>query len=107
MEKTAHKRGPELNRRQLLATGGAMLAGLGSLGCQGGRGPAGGMGEQPNLPEPNEALFLTQAELDTLVALTEVFIPEDLDPGAPTAECARAINLLLSAFSFDPPRIFA
>jgi hypothetical protein len=54
--------------------------------------------------------FLTARELDTLRAVTARLIPgppEDPDPGALEAHCAEAIDLLLGAFSVDPPLIHA
>jgi hypothetical protein len=54
--------------------------------------------------------FLTAAELDTLRAVTGRLLPgqpDDPDPGAIEAGCAEAIDLLLAAFSFDPPLIHA
>ena len=54
--------------------------------------------------------FLDAHELDTLRALTGRFLPgppEDADPGAIEAGAAEAIDLLLAAFSFDPPIIHA
>lgn len=43
----------------------------------------------------------------TLNALVEQLIPTDASPGGKAAGCADAIQYLLSAFSFDPPMIFA
>jgi hypothetical protein len=54
--------------------------------------------------------FLSAAEMTTLRAVTARLIPgppEDPDPGALEAGCAEAIDLLLAAFSFDPPLIHA
>jgi hypothetical protein len=54
--------------------------------------------------------FLTAHELDTLRAVTGRLIPgppDDPDPGAIEAGCAEAIDLLLGAFTFDPPLIHA
>lgn len=54
--------------------------------------------------------FLTTHELDTLRAITAHLLPgppADPDPGAVEAGCAEAIDLLLAAFSFDPPLIHA
>lgn len=54
--------------------------------------------------------FLTAAELDTLRAVTARFLPgppEDADPGAVEAGCAEAIDMLLGAFTFNPPLIHA
>lgn len=60
--------------------------------------------------DPDGPSFLTPEELQTLRALVDRFIPgppEDPDPGALQAGCAEAIDALLAAFEFDPPRIFA
>jgi gluconate 2-dehydrogenase subunit 3-like protein len=54
--------------------------------------------------------FLTARELDTLRAVCDQLVPgppHDPDPGAVQAGCAEAIDLLLAAFSFDPPLIHA
>lgn len=62
-------------------------------------------------PGPGQAgRFLTAHELDTLRAVTGRLIPgppDDPDPGAIEAGCAEAIDLLLGAFTFDPPLIHA
>jgi hypothetical protein len=63
------------------------------------------------IPAPGEAgHFLTAHELTTLRALCEQLLPgppHDSDPGALEAGCPEAIDLLLAAFSFDPPLIHA
>ena len=54
--------------------------------------------------------FLTAHELDTLRAVTGRLIPgppDDPDPGAIEAGCAEAIDMLLGAFTFEPPLIHA
>jgi Gluconate 2-dehydrogenase subunit 3 len=54
--------------------------------------------------------FLAAHELDTLRAVTSRFVPgppEDPDPGALEAGAAEAIDMLLGAFTFDPPLIHA
>ncbi len=96
---------PELTRRRVLQVGGAVVVGFGGFGCQGGRVQVTDPVEQT--PVDGAALYLDAAEVSTLEALTDVFIPADVDAGAVVAQCARAINLLLSAFAFDPPLIFA
>jgi hypothetical protein len=62
-------------------------------------------------PGPGQAgRFLTAHELATLRAVTGRLIPgppDDPDPGAVEAGCAEAIDMLLAAFSFDPPLIHA
>ena len=57
-----------------------------------------------------DVYFLTADELDTLRAITARLLPGppgDSDPGALEAGCAEAIDMLLAAFSFDPPLIHA
>ena len=63
--------------------------------------------------------FLDAHQLDTLRAVTYRFIPGPLDqpgplnsppetdPGAREGHCAEAVDILLNAFSFDPPMIHA
>src|SRR6266404_3905662 len=62
-------------------------------------------------PGPGQAgRFLTAHELDTLRAVTARFVPgppDDPDPGALEAGVAEAIDMLLGAFTFDPPLIHA
>lgn len=57
--------------------------------------------------EPGRRAFLTEDELHTLRALVDVFIPADGDGGAVEGRCAEAIDALLGAFTFSPPRIYA
>jgi hypothetical protein len=60
--------------------------------------------------EQDAPAFLTPEELETLRAVVARFVPgppEDPDPGALEAGCAEAIDALLGAFEFDPPRIYA
>jgi len=62
-------------------------------------------------PGPGEdGRFLNAHELDTLRAVTARFVPgppDDPDPGALEAGVAEAIDMLLGAFTFDPPLIHA
>lgn len=54
--------------------------------------------------------FLAPHELETLRAVCDQLVPgppHDPDPGAVQAGCPEAIDLLLAAFSFDPPLIHA
>jgi hypothetical protein len=54
--------------------------------------------------------FLSAHELDTLRSVTGRLLPgppEDHDPGAVEAGAAEAIDMLLGAFTFDPPLIHA
>lgn len=111
--------GSGLSRRELLKKGGTLGGGLATVtlfgGCSdsgGGGGSSTGQVAIPRSPQrmPNTSLFLNETELTALNALCDRFIPgapEDPDPGAVEAGCADAINLLLSAFIFDPPLIFA
>src|SRR2546427_4175413 len=62
----------------------------------------------PGLAESGR--FLDAHELDTLRAVTARFVPgppDDPDPGALEAGVAEAIDLLLAAFTLDPPLIHA
>src|SRR5438445_2292357 len=62
----------------------------------------------PGAGEPG--VFLDAHELDTLRAVTARFIPgppDDPDPGAIEAGVAEAIDMMLGAFTFDPPLIHA
>jgi hypothetical protein len=57
-----------------------------------------------------EPRFLTSGELGTLRAITARLLPgppEDPDPGAVQAHCAEAIDMVLGAFTFDPPLLFS
>ena len=60
--------------------------------------------------QSGDGYFLNAHELDTLRAITAHLLPgppDDPDPGALEAGCAEAIDMLLAAFSFDPPLIHA
>lgn len=91
-----------VSRRGLLAGGAAGFAVLASV-----------VPGAPALGVPtgrDRARFLTVAELATLTALVDRFVPgqpEDTVPGAVAAGCPEAIDALLGAFATDPPRIFA
>lgn len=54
-----------------------------------------------------DARFLSDAELTTLRAAVDAFVPADADPGALAAGCAEGIDALLGAFRTKPPRIYA
>jgi len=59
---------------------------------------------------PEATYFLTSHELETLRAVAAHLLPgppDDPDPGATEAGCPEAIDLLLAAFTFDPPLIHA
>jgi hypothetical protein len=65
---------------------------------------------RPALPPGAAGRFLTARELDTLRAVCRRLIPgppDDPDPGAAEAGVAEAIDLLLGAFSLEPPLIHA
>lgn len=58
-------------------------------------------------PQQIAPLFLDEQELATLTALLDQLIPNTISPGASDVGCAQYIQRLLSAFSFEPPLIFA
>lgn len=96
--------GPRLSRRAVLRGGGLLGVALFAPALRGRGG-----GAIAVAAEAGEG-FLTEAELTTLRALVDRFIPgppEDPDPGAVEAGCAEAIDALLAAFAVDPPRIYA
>lgn len=93
---------PPLTRRALLR--GGLVAGVALLV------PLGGTGPGVALAVEGSPRFLTEAELATLRAVVDRFVPgvpEDVDEGAVAAGCAEAIDALLAAFTTDPPRIYA
>jgi hypothetical protein len=57
--------------------------------------------------QPGQRAFLTDEELRQLRALVDVFVPSDTDGGAIEGEVAEAVDNLLGAFRFKPPRIYA
>src|SRR5438046_4017415 len=97
-----------------------MPAGVGRRALLGAAGARGALALVParrlqalaaRAPGPGQAgRFLTAHELDTLRAVTARFVPgppDDPDPGALEAGVAEAIDLLLAAFTLDPPLIHA
>ena len=52
-------------------------------------------------------VFFTPEEYAVVVAACERLIPADEQPGATDAGVADYIDILLGAFSFEPPRIWA
>ncbi len=97
--------GPRLSRRALLRGGGILGVALFAPALR-----AGHLGGGIAVAAEAGQGFLTEAELATLRALVDRFIPgppEDPDPGAVEAGCAEAIDALLAAFAVDPPRIYA
>ncbi|MEQ1438530.1 gluconate 2-dehydrogenase subunit 3 family protein [Fontimonas sp. SYSU GA230001] len=96
-----------ISRRALLKQGGAVAV-LGLTGCGRSAPVDGGARPRPgDGPGQTPELYLSEAELKALDALVDRFVPEDADAGAVAAGCAHGINQLLSAFAYDPPRIFA
>lgn len=96
--------GRGLTRRAVLRDGsGVALALLAA-------GPVSALGSVAVPVRSGGPAFLTEAELETLRAVVDRFIPgkpEDPDDGAVAAGCAEAIDALLGAFRVDPPRIYA
>lgn len=90
---------PTTRREALQAAGGLTVAVL--------AGSALGEGGVAVAVEPGRAAFLAEAELRTLRAAVDVFVPPDEDAGAVQAGCAEAIDALLGAFTVSPPRIYA
>lgn len=95
---------PSLSRRSFLRAGGA----LGLLALL---PPARVEAFLAAPPKPGQrGHFLNAHELDTLRAVVARLVPgppEDPDPGALDAGAAEAIDLLLGAFTVDPPMIHA
>ncbi len=93
-----------LTRRALLRDGSAITVAVLAAG------PVSALGNVAVPVRSGSPAFLTEAELETMRALVDRFIPgkpEDLDDGAVVAGCAEAIDALLGAFRIDPPRIYA
>ena len=94
-----------LTRRALLRDGGVLTL---AVFVARDASALGGIGVE--LPAAGQRAFLTEAELGTLRAAVDRFVPgrpEDIDDGAVAAGCAEAIDALLGAFTTDPPRIYA
>ena len=93
---------PGITRRTALKQGGELA--LAVFAAQG------SLAEIAVAVGPGTATFLEPAELETLRALVDRFVPgkpEDSADGAVAAGCAEAIDALLGAFEVDPPRIYA
>ena len=93
-----------ITRRVVLRDGTALAVAVLAAGA------SGSFGGVAVAVTPGRAQFLTQAELNTLRGLVDVFIPGrpyDADHGALAAGCADAIDALLGAFRVKPPRIYA
>ncbi len=103
----------QYSRREVLKQAAALSGGLATVTVFGGcaDGNSGKVAiTRPPRNNANGELFLNETELKALNAVCDRFVPgapEDPSPGAVDAGCADAINLLLSAFAFDPPMIFA
>ena len=92
-----------ITRRALLRDGSAVAVAMLVAGPLGGGRPVA-------VAVAAEPAFLTAEELRRLRALVDVFVPGrpiDSDDGALVAGCAEAIDALLGAFTFKPPRIYA
>ncbi len=69
--------------------------------------PASALGDVAVAVDRRRRSFLSASEIKTLRGLVDRFIPEDGVGGALAGGCAEAIDALLGAFEFDPPRIYA
>ena len=87
-------------RRELLRDAGTVSVAVWGAGLIGGDSVAVAI-------KPGERAFLTDGELEQLRALVDVFIPTDTDGGAIEGHVPEAIDNLLGAFRFKPPRIYA
>lgn len=96
-------RSPKLSRRAFIATATTTTSAL-IASCGGSSSET--LGQRPAASVKGQ--FLTPSEMQTLEAVVDRFVPsEDGQPGAVAAGCHEYINLLLSAFFFSPPRVFA
>ena len=96
--------GEGITRRAVLRDGAAVTFAVLAAG------PAGALGDVTVALASSGPAFLDDAEMQTLRALVDRFVPgppEDPDPGAVDAGCAEAIDALLGAFAVTPPRIYA
>jgi hypothetical protein len=96
-----------LTRRELLhRTGLVAIASFAPVGCGDSSAPAVTVPVPPG--EPLSPPFLTETEMRTLRAFVDRLIPpDDGTIGGDEVGCADAISALLSAFSVDPPHIYA
>jgi hypothetical protein len=69
--------------------------------------PASALGDVAVAVDRRRRSFLSAREMVALRGLVDRFIPADGHGGAVAAGCAEAIDALLGAFEFDPPRIYA
>lgn len=105
MDETPRKDlGGRLTRRELLKRGGLVaIATFAPLGCRDSAAPRVSVSL-----DPSGTPFLSEAEMRTLRAVVDRLIPpDDGNIGGAACGCADAIEALLSAFSVDPPRIYA
>jgi hypothetical protein len=101
---TDRHEGGALTRRRLLRDGAALTVAVMAAG------PASLTGDIAVAVDRRSRSFLDEREMNALRGLVDRFIPgkpEDGDDGAVAAGCAEAIDALLGAFGFDPPRIYA
>ncbi len=96
---------PSVGRRVVLKLAGASAA---SVATAGGAVVLVGCGDDTSEPPPESGSFFDEAAWAIVDAATEVMLPSDADaPAAKEARVVAYIDTLLSAFDFDPPRIFA
>jgi hypothetical protein len=72
------------------------------LGCASKTGPAGA-----GTPTPPPSSYFSPTEVDVLNALADAVLPPDDAPGGSALGVTSYIETLLTAFDFDPPRIYA
>lgn len=108
-EKDSHDAAGGRTRRAILRDGSAAAVAVAVFAA----GPLGGAAATASAAVPFKSghpSFLTPEEMDRLGALVDAFIPGppvDTVDGALQAGCAQAIDALLGAFTYDPPRIYA
>jgi hypothetical protein len=120
LQNNAHKEGLEqtmpktdLRRRRALQTGGAaaITATMALPGCGNSPNttdsPVSGPGINPPDNPTVAAKYLNQKQYDSLEALLDRLIPEDISPGATTARCVDHIDAFLAAFETSPAFIYA
>jgi hypothetical protein len=96
-----------MGRRDMLrwmgVAGAAALPVGASLGCTQSTGAAPAPG--PATPTPSS--YFSPSDLDVLNALADAVLPPDDTPGGAALGVAAYIEMLLTAFDYDPPRIYA
>lgn len=102
----------DLGRRKAIQAGGA--AALAAAAPLSGCGSSPQIGNTPTGPGINPpqnptvpAKYLDEKQYDTLAALVDRLIPEDIDPGAASARCVDHIDAFLAAFNTSPAFIYA